>query len=144
MESIEEDTRYSDKVALLLKETIPSHASTTALPSIEHRLRKDPAWLNALAEVKASSKLTADMLELTESTMPNDLLEYINSIKQQQRRSKHAKTMRMVEKCSDCIKRHEKSIDMFAQAGGMSGCLAWGTIRVALQVHHRLFESFGT
>lgn len=140
MESIEEDTTFSGRV-VLLKGTIPSHASAITLPSIEHRLREDPAWLNALAEVKANSKLTADMLELTGSTTPNDLLEYVESTKQRQRQSKHTKTMRVLDRCSDCIRRHEKSIDMFAQAGGMSGCLAWGTIRVALQVHCQLLES---
>jgi hypothetical protein len=30
--------------------------------------------------------------------------------------------------------RHEKAVEMFAQAGGMPGCLAWGNIRLVLAV----------
>jgi hypothetical protein len=69
-----------------------------------------------------------------QSTNPKDLRKYLEGVRQQQKKSKLSKTMRVVGTCVDALNRHEKALDMFAQAGGIPGCVLWGSIQLVLGV----------
>jgi hypothetical protein len=71
---------------------------------------------------------------LLQSTGPKDIRKYLEDVQQQQKKSRLSKTMRGLGTCIDALVRHEKAMEMFAQAGGMPGCVAWGSIRLVLGV----------
>jgi hypothetical protein len=119
-------------------------APTTAafsLPVVGNDLQNEKAWTDALEICKKNSSHSS-ATEVFQSTSPKDIRKYLEDVQQQQKKSKLSKTMRGLGTCIDALVRHEKAIEMFAQAGGMPGYVAWGSIRLVLGV--RIFPlSFG-
>lgn len=104
------------------------------LPSISAALQDDAAWKDAAASYAQNKRLSQEQLALAKSSSPADILLFIEDTKKRQSQSKYAKVVKGVRACTETLKRHRKSLEFFAQAGGVPGCLAWGSIRVALQV----------
>jgi len=112
-----------------------SAVALTAPPeSISSALRDDVARKDALASYAGNKKLSKDELALVKSSGPNEIILFIEDTKTRLSKSKYAKVVKGVRICIETLNRHRKSLDFFAQARGMPGCLAWGIIRVALQV----------
>jgi hypothetical protein len=103
------------------------------LPAVGNDLQNEKAWKEALDLCSKSTNLSWAK-DLFRSTSPNDIRKYLEDVQQQQRKSKLSKTMRGIGTCIDALVRHEKAMEMFAQAGGMPGCVAWGSIRLVLGV----------
>jgi hypothetical protein len=104
-----------------------------ALPAVGVDLQREKAWKDALDFWTSNSKVT--MAEaLIASTGPDDIKAYLVDLQQQRQKSKGAALAHSIDICIDALVRHEKAIEMFAQAGGMPGCVAWGSIRLVLEV----------
>jgi hypothetical protein len=103
------------------------------LPSIGSLIQQDESWKKALEVVSQSTGRPIAAL-LGNPAHPRDISVYLGSLKEAQKQSKLSRTCRAVTACIDTIRRHEKALDMFAEAGGMPGCLAWGCIKFVLEV----------
>jgi hypothetical protein len=104
-----------------------------SLPVVGNDLQNEKAWSEALGICKKNSRKSSAAI-VFQSTGPKDIRKYLEDVQQQQKKNKLAKTMRGLGTCIDALVRHEKAMDMFAQAGGMPGCVAWGSIRLVLGV----------
>ena len=106
---------------------------TPSLPAVGKDLQNEKAWKEALDLCREKfSSAKADVV--FQSTNPKDIRKYLEDVRQQQSKSKLSKSIRGIGTCMDALMRHEKAIDMFAQAGGMPGCVAWGCTRLVLEV----------
>jgi len=105
-----------------------TYSSTTAvaspIPSISTILRDNAVWKDAAASYTHNKKLSKEQFLLVQSFSPNDVLRYIEDTEKRQSKSKYAKVVKGVRTCTDVLKRHQRSLEFFAQAGGMPGCLA--------------------
>jgi hypothetical protein len=117
-------------------------APTTAalsLPVVGNDLQNEKAWTDALEICKKNSSHSS-ATEVFQSTSPKDIRKYLEDIQQQQKKSKLSETARGLGSCIDALIRHKKAMEMFATAGGMPGCVVWGSIRLVLGVcFHQLF-----
>jgi hypothetical protein len=112
--------------------TSPTSEAVT-LPVVANDLQKEKAWTEAL-EICQKNSSHSSTTEVFQSSSPKDIRKYLEDIQQQQKKSKLSKTVRGLGTCINALMRHEKAVEMFAQAGGMPGCVAWGSIRLALGV----------
>jgi len=116
----------------------PATNATVSLPVIGNDLQNEKAWKEAL-DLCSKNSNSSRAKDVFRSTNPKDIRKYLEDVHQQQKKSKLSKTMRGIGTCIDALVRHEKAMEMFAQAGGMPGCVAWGSIRLVLGVClHRL------
>jgi hypothetical protein len=108
------------------------NSTALSLPVVGNDLQAEKAW----------NSNNSSPAVVFQSTSPKDIRKYLEDVQQQQKTSKLSKTIDVLGSCIDALVRHEKAIDMFAQAGGMPGCVAWGSIRLVLGVcvcwFHRL------
>jgi len=124
-----------------MAQTIALSAINAGLPAVGQVLQNDKAWKEAIALYDASSNATTPK-ELMTSTHPGDIRKYLEEVQQRQKKSKLTQTSRCIKSCLDTLARHEKALDIFAQAGGMPGCVAWGSIRLALEVRMPIYIQF--
>jgi hypothetical protein len=108
-------------------------APVPSLPAVGIDLQREKAWSDAL-EFWTSTSKAPKAEALLASTGPDDLKTYLAEVQQQRQKSKLSVSARGIDICIDALVRHEKAIEMFAQAGGMPGCVAWGSIRLVLEV----------
>jgi hypothetical protein len=117
------------------------NSTALSLPVVGNDLQAEKAWKEAL-EICGKNSNNSSPAVVFQSTSPKDIRKYLEDVQQQQKTSKLSKTIDVLGSCIDALVRHEKAIDMFAQAGGMPGCVAWGSIRLVLGVcvcwFHRL------
>ena len=106
---------------------------TLCLPVVGRELQNEKAWKIAL-ELCRKKLDSAEANIVLQSTNPKDIRTYLEDVRQQQKSSKVSKSIRGISNCIDALARHEKAMDMFAQAGGMPGCVAWGCARLVLGV----------
>jgi len=113
----------------------PGHQARapTAIPSVGNLIRHDESWTRALQAVSNATGKPIAVL-LNRPAHPRDVSAYLEALKEARKQSRFSRTCRAVTACIDAIRRHDKALDMFAQAGGMSGCLIWGCIKLALEV----------
>jgi hypothetical protein len=112
--------------------TLTTNAAVS-LPVVGNDLQNEKAWKEAL-DLCGKSSNSFSAKDVFQSTNPKDIRKYLEDVQQQQRKSKLSKTMGGIGTCIDALVRHEKAMEMFAQAGGMPGCVAWGIIRLVLGV----------
>lgn len=111
----------------------PTPTTTLFLPTVGKDLQNEKAWKEALDLCrKKFSSAKPDIV--FQSTNPKDIRKYLDDVRQQQSKSKLTRSIRGIGTCMDALMRHEKAIGMFAQAGGIPGCVAWGCTRVVLEV----------
>ena len=123
---------------LTVQARTPPTTAVLGLPVVGNDLQNEKAWEEALEICKKNSSQSSATM-VFQSTGPKDIRKYLEDVQQQQKKSKLSKTMRGLGTCIDALVRHEKAVEMFAQAGGMPGCVAWGSIRLVLGV--RMFPS---
>ena len=116
---------------------ILTSTGTLCLPVVGRDLQNEKAWKIAL-ELCRKKLDSAEADVVLQSTNPKDVRKYLEDVRQQQKASKVSKSIRGINSCIDALTRHEKAIDMFAQAGGMPGCVAWGCTRLVLGVCIRI------
>lgn len=108
--------------------------SLGSLPIVENELQNEKAWKEALDLCrKRLNSSEADIIFQTIS--PKDIRKYLEDIRQQRCKNKLSKSVHGINICIDALMRHERAIDMFAQAGGTPGCFAWGCTRLVLEVY---------
>ena len=115
--------------------------ASTAVPSVGNLVRQDEAWKKAL-EAAANTTGKPVAVLLNNPAHPRDVSAYLESLKEARKQSRFSRTCRAVAACIDAITRHEKALDMFAQAGGMPGCLIWGCIKFALELSYGYSKDF--
>lgn len=91
------------------------------------------AWKNALDSYRKSVP-KEDLEQIQQSTSPQDILTYIESLKSHQKLLNVSKSVRAVRACSEKLQRYSGAIDILAQGASQPGCLLWGSIKFALTV----------
>ncbi|KAH0564926.1 hypothetical protein GP486_001681 [Trichoglossum hirsutum] len=109
----------------------PATNVAASLPVVGNNLQNEKTWKEAL-DLYSKSSNSSYAKDLFRSTNPKDIRKYLEDVRQQQKKSKLSKTMYGIGTCIDALVRHERAMEMFAQAGGMPGCVAWGSIRLVL------------
>lgn len=104
----------------------------SARSSVEDQLQADPVWLRAKTAYEAQrSKLKGKKVpEITSSDNPQELAALIQRIEAE--KGTYVEAVNWTSKCVGFLTQRESAIDMLAQAGGSSGCLVWGCIKITL------------
>ena len=87
-----------------------------------------------------SDREASRRLLLGNPTHPQEIAAYLKSLKEGTQAKPTLQHLPGHAACIDAVTRHEKALDMFAQAGGMPGCVTWGCIKLALEVRHFPFH----
>lgn len=90
-------------------------------------------WKTALASYRKSI-LKDDFQEIQQSTGPQDILNYIESVKRDGQARNVSKTFSAIKACMDRLHRFGGALDILAQGFSQPGCLLWGSIKFALTV----------
>jgi hypothetical protein len=106
-------------------------SADSSLPAIGDGLQNEQAWKDTLVLYKANPKVPPAAKDFMRSTHPKDTRKYLEETEQQQKKSKISRIARGIKRCVDALIRYERALDMFTQAGGMSGCAVRGSIRLA-------------
>lgn len=99
-------------------------------------------WESALASFRKSIP-KKDFEQIQQSTSPQDLLSYIDSVQQKEDGINDAKILLAIKACAHRLQRFSGALDMLAQGGAGPGCLVWGSIKFALMVFFMLSSSIG-
>jgi hypothetical protein len=91
------------------------------------------SWKSALASFsKSISK--KDFEQIQQSTSPQDVLNYIESVRLKEQGNKDPKISLAIKACAHRLQRFSGALDMLAQGASQPGCLVWGSIKFALMV----------
>ena len=91
------------------------------------------SWKNALASFRKSIP-KKDFEQIQQSTSPQDVVNYIESIRQKKQGINDAKILQAVKACAHRLQRFSGALDMLAQGAAQPGCLVWGSIKFTLMV----------
>lgn len=90
-------------------------------------------WKNALASFRKSIP-KKDFEQIQQSTSPQDVVDYIESVQNREQGGNDAKTLRAIKACAHRLQRFSGALDMLAQGASRPGCLVWGSVKFALTV----------
>lgn len=91
------------------------------------------AWKSALASFRKSIP-KKDFEQIQQSTSPEDVLHYIESVQLKEQANQDPKFVLAVKACAVRLQRFSGALDMLAQGAAGPGCLVWGSIKLALMV----------
>lgn len=100
------------------------------------------SWKSALASFRKSIP-KKDFEQIQESTGPQDLVNYIESVQQKEQGINDGKILLVIKACAHRLQRFSGALDMLAQGGAQPGCLVWGSIKFALMVFITLLPLIG-
>lgn len=90
-------------------------------------------WKSALASLRKSLS-KKDFEQIQQSTSPQDVLNYIESVQLKEEGIHHPKILVAIQACALRLQKFSGALDMLAQTGARPGCLVWGSIKFALTV----------
>lgn len=99
-------------------------------------------WKSALASFSKSIP-SKDFEQIQQSTSPQDVLKYIESVRLKEQGTKDPKILLAIKACAHRLQRFSNALDMLAQGAPSPGCLVWGSIKFALVVFIILLPLIG-
>lgn len=90
-------------------------------------------WKSALAAYKRSVPKKEYQL-IQQSTNVQDIITYIEELREKEKNSQHARAMEVVGKHIGRFERFSGAVDMLAQGLPEPACLIWGSIKFAISV----------
>lgn len=97
-------------------------------------------WKSALASFSKSIP-KKEFEQIQQSTSPQDVLNYIDSVRLNEQGSNDPKGLLAIKACAHRLQRFSGALDMLAQGAAQPGCLVWGSIKFALMVIVILFTT---
>lgn len=90
-------------------------------------------WKSAMASFRKSvPRKTFEQIQ--QSTSPQDVLNYVQSIRLKEHENTDPKILLAIKACAHRLQRFSGALDMLAQGAAQPGCLVWGSIKLALTV----------